>query len=306
MMGWVYANAAKAAWAGSTKEEKAVGYKTLGYMLMHAGMFGGVRGLPFIGVVAGAFSLFSGGEEPEDIERIIGEYIEDEALATLIARGLPSLIGIDMSTKLSQDKIFHPAPFVDFEASQEGIRDVFFGTLLGPTANTASNAVRSVEFASEGNPYRSIESAMPKGIKTIMEAWRLGTEGYSLKNGDIPADPSQFNKLTLIAHALGIPAKDVNKIKWTRGQQYELNEWFKKRQSKLRRQYVDAKRDGDRSKIKDLIQDWKDLQKAKDRVRPFFHDARSALKKTALSSLLRSPSKQQQREEKYREQLGTN
>jgi hypothetical protein len=305
MMGWVYANAAKAAWAGSTKEEKAVGYKTLGYMLMHAGMFGGVRGLPFIGAVAGAFSLFSGGEEPEDIERIIGEYIEDEALATLIARGLPSLIGIDMSTKLSQDKIFHPAPFVDFEASQEGIRDVFFGTLLGPTANTASNAVRSVEFASEGNPYRSIESAMPKGIKTIMEAWRLGTEGYSLKNGDIPADPSHFNKLTLVAHALGIPAKDVNKIKWTRGQQYELAEYFSKEQQSIRNEYIRADKAGDYDRMSELEDEFDTLQDSKDGIRPFFNDNYGSLKRTSIKSLILAPVKQELRQGKYARELGT-
>jgi hypothetical protein len=58
--------------------------------------------------------------------------------------------------------------------------------------------------------------------------------------------------------------------------------------------------------MKKLMLEWKDLQKSKDRVRPFFHDARSALKKTPLSSLLRASRKQQRREEKYREQLGTN
>jgi hypothetical protein len=305
MMGWVYANAAKAAWAGSTKEEKAVGYKTLGYMLMHAGMFGGVRGLPFIGAVASIFALFSDGDEPEDIERIIHRYIDDPALANLISRGLPSIIGIDMSTKLSQDKIFHPAPFVDLEMSQEGIRDLFFGSLLGPTANTASNAVRSWEYASEGNAYRSIESAMPKGVKTIMESYRLGAEGYSTRNGDIVADSSQFNKVTLIANALGIPAADVSKIKWTYGQQFELKEYFGKEQQSIRERYLKARKAGDDKKVELIKDEWRDLQDDKDRVRPFFNDYYKALKRTSIKSLIMAPYKQRRREKESRRVLGT-
>ena len=305
MMGWVYANAAKAAWSGTTAEEKAVGYKTLGYMLMHAGVFGGVRGLPFIGVVAGAFSLFSGGEEPEDIERIIGRYIDDPELANLISRGLPSIIGIDMSTKLSQDKIFHPAPFIDLELSQEGLRDAFFGTVLGPTANTASSMVRATEYATEGNSYRAIETAMPKGIKSIMESWRVGTEGYSLRNGDLVADPSQFNKLALVANVLGIPAADLSKLKWTYGQQYELKEYFSEAQSDIRNQYMAADKAGDFNKMSELETKFDELQDAKDRVRPFFNDNYKALKRTSIRSLLGASRKQGKRELNSRRSLGT-
>ena len=106
--------------------------------------------------------------------------------------------------------------------------------------------------------------------------------------------------------ALGIPATDINQIKWKRGQQYELVKWFETRQSKIRKQYIEAKRDRNNSRAKELMLDWRNLQNAKDRVRPFFNDARSALKRTPISSLLRATTRQQQREEKYREQLGTN
>ena len=51
------------------------------------------------------------------------------------------------------------------------------------------------------------------------------------------------------------------------------------------------------------MKDWKALQKSKDRVRPFFNDARSALRKTPLSSLLKAPTRQQEREQDYRDQL---
>ena len=211
-----------------------------------------------------------------------------------------------MSTKLSQQKIFHPLPYTDFSLEQGAIQEIFFEGLSGPFGTTLSNFVRSAEYAKEGNMYRAMEYALPKGARTAMESYRLGTEGYSLRNGDIVASPDDFSGWQLAVSALGIPATDINQIKWKRGQQYELVKWFETRQSKIRKQYIEAKRDRNNSRAKELMLDWRNLQNAKDRVRPFFNDARSALKRTPISSLLRATTRQRQREEKYREQLGTN
>ena len=305
MMGWAYANAFKQAFKGQSKEEKAVGAKTIGYLLMHAGIFGGVRGLPFIGLVAATFAMFSDGEEPEDIERIIHKYVDNEDLANLISRGLPSILGIDMSTKLSQDKIFHPAPYIDFDLSQEGLRDAGFGMVLGPTASTASNFVRSFEYAEVGNTYRAIEYALPKGIRSIMESYRLSTEGYTRKNGEVIAGPEQFNKISLIANAVGIPASDVSKLKWTIGQQYELVEYFSEAQADIRTKYLNADKANDFKTMNTLEKSFDDLQDRKDAVRPFFNDAPSALRRTSIKSLVGARSKQERSQWKSRERLNT-
>ena len=113
-----------------------------------------------------------------------------------------------------------------------------------------------------------------------------------------------FSVWQLAINAVGIPTTDIKHLKWKRGQQYELTKWFEDRQSEIRKQYVEAKKDRNHSKARELIQDFKNLQNAKDRVRPFFHDERGSLRRTALSSLFKAPSRQQKREEKYREQLG--
>ena len=136
-----------------------------------------------------------------------------------------------------------------------------------------------------------------------MESYRPSTEGYSLRNGDIVASPDDFSGWQLAINALGIPATDLNQLKWRRGEQYELNKYFSEQQSKIRKEYVKAKKDGNSSAAREAMDDWKALQKAKDRVRPFFNDTRGALRKTPISSLLRAPTRQQEREEEYRQQL---
>lgn len=303
MMAWAYTNAAKKSFSGASAQEKAAGRRTLGMLLGHAGLFSGAAGIPFSHLIAPLFMGIGEGEEPEDLERWIQENVQDKTLASMISRGLPSVFGIDMSTKLSQAKIFSPTPYTDFEMSEDALKAAFFELVAGPSAATASNVIRSYNYAKEGNAWRSIEYALPKGIRTAMESYRLSTEGYSLRNGDIVASPDDFSGWQLAINALGIPATDLNQLKWRRGEQYELNKYFSEQQSKIRKEYVKAKKDGDRAAAREAMADWKALQKAKDRVRPFFNDSRGALRKTPISSLLKAPTRQQEREEEYRQQL---
>jgi len=308
MMAWVYADATKKAFRGTSPEEKAAGKRTVGFALGHAAMFSGMTGVPVIGMVAPLFMGIGneGADEPEDLERWLQRNVGDETLGTILSRGLPAVFGIDMSTKLSQQKIFNPLPYSEFSADQESMRNIFFEAVSGPFGATASNAMRSIEYAKEGNVWRATEYALPKGVRTAMESFRLGTEGYSLRNGDVVATPDDFNGWSLALNALGIPATDINKIKWTRGQQYELNDWFEKEQSKIRKRYVEAKQNRNNKEAKKQMLAWKDLQKSKDRVRPFFNNERGSLRKTPLSSLLKAVKQQQKRQDKYRKQLGTN
>ena len=119
------------------------------------------------------------------------------------------------------------------------------------------------------------------------------------------ADPSQFNKLALVANVLGIPAADLSKLKWTYGQQYELKEYFSEAQSDIRNQYMAADKAGDFNKMSELETKFHELQDAKDRVRPFFNDNYKALKRTSIRSLLSASRKQEKRELNYRRTLGT-
>ena len=307
MMAWVYADATKKSLWGATPHEKAAGKRTMGFMMGHAALFSGAVGVPVLGQIAPyLMGMLNEGDEPEDLERWISENIGDETWAKIISRGLPTVFGVDMSTKLSQQKIFHPAPYTDFEFSENAIKEGLFEVVLGPSAATISNFIKSIDYAKEGNAWRATEYALPKGVRTLMESYRLSTEGYSLRNGLVVATPDAFSGFQLAVNALGIPSTDINNIKWTRGQQFELDDWFQKEQSKIRKRYTNAKDDKNRKEARKAIEDWRDLQDAKDRVRPFFNDARSAIKRTALSSLLKAPSRASKREKDYREQLGTN
>lgn len=298
MMGWAYGNAFNQAFVDKniSPEEKAMGRRVLGYTLTHAGLFAGVTGVPLVTTLAPyVLGWIEGEDEPQDLERWIRENVENERLADVLSRGVFSSVGVDMSTKLSQGKIFHPFPYVDFEASEDGVRDIFFNALAGPSGTTALNFGRAAEYYGQGDLMKATEYAVPKGLRTMIESYRLGTEGFSAKNGDVLVDPREFDMQSLLLNALGIPSTDVQKFKWTRGQQFELSQYVSKESSRIRREYIQAKDNGDRARMTELRGEWRDLQDQKDRIRPFFGNSRE-MRRQSLGDLIKAPRRQDRRE----------
>ncbi len=308
MMAWAYTHAFKQAFKGASRAETSVGRRSLMYLLAHTAVLSGVRGLPGIGLAAALyFALFSEAEEPDDtegaLEREIESILGDGPLATALSRGLPTLFGIDATVKLSQKDIFDPAPFADFTVSAETMPETITTVLLGPTAANIINTARAVDYAREDNYWRATEYLMPKGVRPLMEAYRLSTEGYSLRNGDIPVKADKFGKFQLMLHSLGIPVTDVNRVKWTRGEQYEITEHFRKRQSEIRKEYVRATKEKNKARAIELKHEWAAVQAAKDTVRPFFNDSTKAVKRTPITSLIKAPLNQRRREQEYSKQM---
>ena len=313
MMGWAHVESWKQLRKGLTKEERAMGRRAAAYLIAHTVILSGVRGLPFISYFAMLTFLLGTGEDddfdPNDtegvIERKLMEMFPDNiGLAKAIARGPFNLLGVDTHTKLSQANIFSIMPFTDFELSTEGFKNIGIG-IFGATGANALNIGRGFEFMAEGNYYRGIESMMPKGVKSAMESWRLGTEGYTARNGNVAAPPDTFAKFQLLLNGLGIPASDIVDLKWTSSEQFQITEFFTKKQQQLKRDYKKAFDKKDNKKMQSLIQDWVKLQDAKDRIRPFFNDAPSAIRRTPIKTLTFSPSRSRKSEKKLQQRFGT-
>ena len=310
MMALLWTDAFKKSFKPATPEERAVGLRMLAYSAGHTAMISGVTGLPFVASIGWLVSMF-GGEEDDpdfDLERYIRTKVlpEDEKLATLLSRGLPAFLGVDMSQKLKQSDIFTPFPFSDFEATEDGTKNTVLEIGLGPTANTIGNMGRARKYFGQGDWFKGTEYLMPKGVRSMMESTRMATEGYTMPNGDAVLDPREIDLTSLILNSLGLPPSDIAKLKWTRSQQYEIAQYYSTESSRIRKDYIEASNNRDREALKELREEWRSLQKSKRRVRPFFNNERGTLKPQPLSDLLRAPRAQQKRERKYRKQLTGN
>jgi len=106
-------------------------------------------------------------------------------------------------------------------------------------------------------------------------------------------------------NALGLNPKEVSRLKWSYGQQIELRKHFTAEQSKLKREYSEARATKDTAAKKRIREEWRDLQKQKVRVRPFFSDDPKGLPRTSIEELLKTDIRQRRRERRLQKQLGT-
>jgi gas vesicle protein len=305
MMAWLHVNAAKQAMKGESKEMRAAGRRTLGLLLANTGLAAGVTGVPMANLVMWAWSMMDDEEEPQDIERWVNENVEDERIATLIARGLPAMLGLDMSQKLSQNDIFLPynTKFTSPEPTADGMKLFVAELALGPTGTLVGNFGNIQDFLRRGDYYRAAEYAMPRGLRSYAETLRYSERGYERRNNLVVADPRDFDMFDLISNATGLPSTEINKIKWTVGQQYELEQWSQTQSGRIRREYIEAYKDRDRQRMAELRQEWRDLQKAKGRIRPFFNNSPHILRQQPISNLLKAPREKLKDQRRYERQL---
>ena len=306
LMAWHYSKAFKQGFINEDPVTKAIGRRTLAYSIAHAAIGAGATGIPLLATAFWLTTFLGDEDEPDDLERAIKRVAGDGPLGTILSRGLFSGFGVDLSTKLNQSKIFHPLPYVDFQTGESGAKDIFFNALAGPSGTTAVNFYRAHEYAKQGDVFKGIEYAVPKGIRTAMESYRLATEGYTMRNGDVIVDPREIDAFSLLVNAMGIPATEIQEVKWTRGQQYELEQYFSKESGKIRKKYIEANKARNTNNMRQLRQEWRDLQDAKDRVRPFFNNTRGVLNRQSVSNLIKAPREQRKRERKAQSKITGN
>jgi hypothetical protein len=320
LMVWNYSRSIHMAFAGESKEQRAIGRRATRNLLAHTFVLSGVRGLPAIASIYGMsvflMALF-GDEEDDDpdsnplltdgaFERAIIEAFPDNPkLAEAIYRGsFSAYLGVDTSMKLSHDKIFSALPYTDLEISEEGFKDIGVG-LMGPFGNVAMNAAIAGEHFSNGNTYRGIEMLMPKGLRDPMEAWRFHTEGYTTRTNRILAPPTDFKTMDLLLKSLGIPSREIGRLKWKRSEQYQIEKFFADRQADLLRQYEKATSNDNYEEVDRIFAEWDAIQDGKDNIRHFFNFAPSAIPRTSIKSVLDVPINKWRYEQDAQEKLGT-
>jgi hypothetical protein len=202
LMAWHYSSAFKQGFFGESPEMKAAGKRILAYSVGHAAMGAGATGVPLLTTAFWLATFLGDEDEPQDMERWIKENIDDGAFGQALSRGVFSTFGLDLSTKLNQAKIFHPLPYVDFEAGEEGARNIIMGA-VGPAGTTGVNFFRAAEYYGQGDLLKGIEYSMPKGIRSVAESYRLATDGMTTKSGTIVVDPRELDVASLLINAMG-------------------------------------------------------------------------------------------------------
>ena len=299
-MVYLHIDAAVQSFKGADPETKKAGFRKLSLMLGYTGVFGGLAAVPMSGVATSVAQAILSALDPDDddemnpdksLERWIRENVEDERTATLLSRGLPAALGWDFSQKLDQADLFMPynSKYVQMDPSRDGALLFAAQLFLGPTGTMVGNVGNVADFVERGNMYRAAEYAMPKGLRSYFETIRYAQEGYKTRSDLTITDPTDFDLVDILTNAVGLPSTDINKIKWTRGQQVEIEQWFSGETTRITNGYKRAREDRDRDAQAKYRDEFRELQRGKDRVRPFFNNSRRVLKRQPITNLLKSP-----------------
>lgn len=235
----------------------------------------------------------------------IRENIQDPALATLLSRGVPAFLGLDMSGSTGHSNFFRLQPYSELEVTRDGVAQYAFDVFGGPTAGVARNLAGGVEKIVKGDLLKGAELFLPRGARSYLESYRYATEGVTNSMNNTMLDPRSIDISTLLFNALGMKPTEIQELKWTNGQQYELKQYFSARSAKLQSKYRKANANRDKAEMRSLRLEWRELQKAKDRVRPFFNNSRSELKRAPVTDLMRVVRRQRTDERKLQKRLGT-
>lgn len=285
-----------AAFKHADAKERAVARKVLGYMMAQTALVTGALGLPMVSMVSYMLAAaFGPPDEPIDGERFLKNIIGDENIANILLNGTPNLLGIDIQSMVGMENVFTPVPFLKPDlTSREGAASTIFYGLGGAFGGLVGRAADGVGHAMTGNNLKAMEAFLPGTLRTAAIAAREANQGITKKNGDMVVSPEEFGMFETMLRGLGIDTTYMKKLRESRSDLYELDQYFKGKTSDYRSEYVEAKKDGDTDKMVELRDKWKSLQEAKKRY---------GFAISPLSNLLSAETQVKSREQRYKELL---
>ena len=284
----MFARLLNTAFKGATADERYIAKKTLAFNLAHLGAAGGLMGMPAFSMIAWVIGkAFPGDDEPDDPEATLRRLIGDKALADLLLKGAPKLLGVDISGRVGAGGMLSLLPYTDLEMSRDGYANAVVG-LLGPfVGGLAPKVVDGVGQIAQGNLWKGTEQLLPTGLANLFKATRFATEGVTKRNGDVVLSGDEISALDWAAQAVGLPTNVTTDRQFLASAQYKSDTFYRERTTQLKNQYAAAVRKNDTEGMREVRQDWMETQQAR---RKLGYEAQP------LSTLLRAPQEQRKRE----------
>ena len=188
----------------------------LGYLIGSMTLTSGIAGLPGIALAYMAADAFLDDDDEEgNAETQMRNAITDvvgQEMQEVLVKGIPSIIGMDLSKRTGMGDIFQPAPYLRMEArTGEDLLGRILVNILGASAGMAKNMIDAGIMVNDGQPMRGMETAIPlKFARDTLRAYRFATEGLTTRSRTMGVDPMGFNAWDLFQKSMGFsPLKET-------------------------------------------------------------------------------------------------
>jgi hypothetical protein len=251
------------AFKGSSPVERAIARRALTYTLMHTAAIGGTLGMPgAVAVTSLIAKLFGPDDEPDDFEKQAREAIGDQAIADLLLKGVPAMMGVDMSSKLGMGQVLSLAPFADFPHDRKSFERYAFA-VLGPIAGLGAKAADGLSLIYKGDLAKGTEQLLPNGFANAMKGYRMANEGVTMRNGDVVLPKEEVEFMDGMMQALGLPTTTLTHRQRLSDTKFRFDTFYKDESSALIQRFVKARKAGESTA--DVIADWNELQEGRVR-----------------------------------------
>jgi hypothetical protein len=200
---FILARAWHQAFKGKSKTERAEAAKQLLGVYAMAAMFGGAKGLPFMGAAsvlaymmqAMANAFGDDDEEPYDFNTMLREFVGELAYKGPV--NYYTNLEISSRTGVANDLVFRDNP-QGVEA--HGYVMEAFSQIFGPALSTIVNVEKGLKMVGEGHLERGIETMAPSVLRNFMKGFRFMEEGaLTLKGEPLVEDVNGWNNLMQLA-----------------------------------------------------------------------------------------------------------
>jgi hypothetical protein len=154
----------------------------------------GTAGLPIAAPLGLALSMVQWGEDDEkrdwlELVRAGMRDVVGDRATTLITKGIPASIGVDMSKRLGAGDILSPVYRMPSGSTGQEVMGGWAMQLFGASGGMAANWMDAAKVAG-ANPVMAVEKLLPAGAKNLVEAVNREQNGLVDRRGNqvVPAD----------------------------------------------------------------------------------------------------------------------
>lgn len=284
----MFARLLNTAFKHADPDERFIAKKALAFNLAHLGAAGGLMGMPAFSMIAWVIGkALPGDDEPDDPEATLRRLIGDKALADLLLKGAPKLLGVDISGRVGAGGMLSVLPYTDIELTREGYSSIVTG-LLGPfVGGLAPKVIDGVGLIGQGQLWKGTEQMLPTGLANVLKATRFTTDGLTKRNGDVVLSADEVGVLDWAAQAVGLPTNVTTDRSFLANAQFKSDKFYRERTSQLKNKYAAAVRKNDTDTMREVREDWMQTQAARRKL---------GYEVQPLSTLLKAPQEQRKRE----------
>lgn len=276
--------------ANLTAEERTAARWSLAWLMGTFATMTGLLGTIGTNVIWGLLSSVFGDDDEKDLDLVLTRALGDRDAAILLTRGVPALLGVDVSQRLGMGNVLSLFPYADTEPTVKDSYTAYVMAATGPfIGGLLPRAANGMDYIRKGDYWKGVELLVPNGVTNLMRASRFTMgDGLSNAKGDTLMTPDEVGVLSGIFQAAGLPTTVLTDRQWKSSVLYELEAQLRDDATSIKKRYTEAAKERDTETMAELRGEWMQMQKVRER---------NGLKPQPLSTLLKAPKQQREREE---------